>query len=264
MHEFGRFQNVLSGSTTIIDPQFPRLDSKIFELLFSLSFDDFMAAEIGNPIEHHLAVLQLSLEIGIEENLNRLVVGAIALLHDIAPVEKIRTVDIALEKDQGRKNVLEQKRKQHRILHMREGSAMAHRKLLLVNEYCGRVVFGDEEIDQVCEVIRIHDNPSISLPIPKDSRVATAFREADRLWMLSDLGFSYDIERDVSKSGIRDDIGELAAKRLDHVQQRYREERRLYSSEQGPFQDEELFFRTKAGYRIYQRYLDERKKQYGL
>jgi hypothetical protein len=264
MNEFGRLHDLLFEATKGLESHSSSLNGKIFHLLFTLSFDDLKSAEIGNPIEHQVIVLQHMMEIAQDENLNILVAGAIALLHDIAPVEKIRTADVALEVDDSQKNVLEQKRKQNRILHMREGSEIAYRKLLLVNEYLGSGAFRDEDIDQVCEVIRIHDNPSINIPIPKENIMAVAFREADRLWMLSEVGFFHDIQRDASKTGKQGEINQLAAYRLNHVLERYREERKLYSSEQGPFQDNDLFFRTKAGYRIYCRYLEDRRKQYNL
>lgn len=264
MDEMGRYHNLLNDVLKPLESDKSSLGGEIFRLLFLLSFEDLKRAEVGNPLEHHLIVLRHMVEIVQEENLNTRNAGAIAILHDIGPVEKIRKADVEARETEDQKRLLEQRRRQNRTLHMREGSALAQRKLLLLNDYLGRIFYRDEDIEVVCEVIRIHDNPSIDITIPKDNHMAVSFREADRLWMLSDEGFACDLRRD--KEGIKGDIDDvtLASKRLDHVIKRYREERNLYSAADGPFQDKALFFRTKAGYKIYCRYVQERKSQYGL
>jgi len=256
----------------LLDEALERLNStneassigEIFHLLFQLSFEDLKLAEIGNPLEHHIIVLKHMIEIAQTEGLNILNAGAIALLHDIAPVEKIRKADVATGNQNGTDEMLEQKRRQHRILHMREGSAIAHRKLLTLNEFFWQIVYKEEDINEVCEVIRIHDNPSIGIPIAKENLMAVSFREADRLWMLSDKGFAYDIYRDKKNLRGEGDSKELASNRLQHVLKRYQEERRLYPTDDISFQDQSVFFRTKSGYTIFKAYLRERKRQYGV
>jgi hypothetical protein len=239
-------------------------ESEIFRLLFILSFDKLKNAEITNPLEHHLIVLKNMIIISKEENLNLLVAGAIAILHDIWPIEKIRVADVETEEDTNKKKSLDQQRIQNRILHMRDGSALAKNQLLLLNEYLGKVLYTDKDINTACEVIKIHDNPSIGIPIPKENKMAVSFREADRLWMLSDEGFAFDLRRDSRKMKDNTDNRSLASKRLEHVLERYQQERNLYSNEDGPFQDNKLFFRTRAGYRLFQQYLQERKHQYEI
>jgi hypothetical protein len=237
-------------------------ENEIFRLLFILSFDKLENAEVTNPLTHHLIVLKNMLIISKEENLDLLVAGAIAVLHDIWPIKKIRAADVETEEDTDKKRLLDQQRIQNRKLHMREGSALAKRQLLLLNEYLGKIFYTDKDIDTVCEVIKIHDNPSIGIPIPKSNKMAVSFREADRLWMLSDAGFAFDLRRDSKKMKDNTDNRSLASKRLEHVIKRYQQERNLYSNEDGPFQDNKLFFRTEAAYRLYQQYLQERKHQY--
>jgi hypothetical protein len=239
-------------------------ENEIFRLLFILSFDKLKNAEITNPLEHHLIVLKNMIIISKEENRNLLVAGAIAILHDIGPIKKIRVADVGAEEDTDKKKLLDQQRIQNRILHMRKGNALAKRQLLLLNEYSGKVFYTDKDIHTVCEVIKIHDNPSIGIPIPKENKMAVSFREADRLWMLSDEGFAFDLRRDSEKMKENTNNRLLASMRLEHVRKRYQQERNLYSNEDGPFQDSKLFFRTKAGYRLYQKYLQERKHQYGI
>lgn len=237
---------------------------EIFRLLFILSFDKLKNAEVGNPIEHHLNVLKNMIIISKEENLNLIIAGAIAILHDIEPIKKIRVADVEAEMNEDKKRLLDQQRIQNRKLHMREGSALAQKQLLLLNEYLGKTFYKDKDIDIVCKVIRIHDNPSIGIPIPKENKMAVSFREADRLWMLSDEGFAFDLRRDSEKMKGNAVNNALASKRLEHVIKRYQEERNLYSNKDGPFQENKLFFRTKAGYRLYQQYLQDRKHQYGI
>ena len=239
-------------------------ENETFRLLFILSFDKLKNAEVTNPLAHHLIVLKNMIIISKEENLNLLVAGAISILHDIGPIKKIRVADVETEADKDKKKLLDQQRIQNRTLHMREGSALAKRQLLLLNEYSGKVIYTDKDIDAVCEVIGIHDNPSIGIPIPPKNKIAASFREADRLWMLSDEGFAFNLHRDSRKMKDTTDNRSLASKRLEHVLKRYQQERNLYSNEDGPFQNNKLFFRTKAGYQLYQQYLQERKHQYGI
>lgn len=241
------------------------LRGEVFRYLFLLSFDDLKAAELGNPLIHHLIVLKHVITIAQEEDLNLLQAGAIAILHDIAPVEKIRKADLIIENSEKDKKSFEEKRKQNRISHMREGSVLAKRKVILLNEYLGGNLYTDKDIEIICNVISIHDNPSIDIPIPKDNRMAVAFREADRLWMLSDEGFECDLQRDMKNISKISDNEELASKRLKHIIRRFQEERELYNSNNDEsFQHDKLFFRTKSGYQIYLKYLHERKKQYSI
>lgn len=264
MYEIGRYHTLLNRILAPLQADEFSFRGEIFRLLFLLSFDDLKCADIGNPLEHHLIVLEHMIEIAQEENLNILNAGAIAILHDIGPVEKIRKADVEIEASDDRKKLLELKRRQSRILHMRYGGVLAQKKLLLLNEYLGKILYKDEDIEVICEVIRIHDNPSIDIPIPKDNYMGVTFREADRLWMLSDEGFACDLRRDKQGKNENADDHVLASKRLEHIMKRYREERNLYSNDDGPFQNENLFFRTTAGYRIFLRYIQERKNQYGL
>lgn len=264
MNKLGRFQVILNETLDLLKWNHVSLGGEIFRLLFDLSFDSLKAAETANSLEHPLVVLKHMIEIAQSEDFNILNAGAISILHDISPVEKIRRADVIAESDENKRNLLEQKRRQHRTLHMREGSALAQKKLLLLNDYMGYVLYNDEDIEEICEVIRIHDNPSIGIPIPNENRLAVSFREADRLYMLSDEGFAFDISRDRKLIENEIDSHKLAIHRFEHVIERFREERNLYSINDGPFQDEFLFFRTKEGYNIYQRYVDERKAQLAI
>lgn len=266
MKEIGRYDNLLNRVLEPLHEDKSSLCGEVFRLLFIISFNDLKRA--GNPLEHYLIVLEHMIEIAEGEdftNSEMIHACSIAILHDIAPVEKIREADIgAKELEDDEKRVLEQRRRQNRTLHMREGSVLAQRKLLLLNDYLGRIFYKDRDIDTICEIIRIHDNPSIDTPIPKENHLASAFREADRLWMLSSQGFAYDLQKDMQ--GIKEpiSISLLASRRLNHILKRFQEERNLYSVDDGPFQDSLLFFRTKAGHDIFLRYLHERIDQYGL
>ena len=186
-------------------------------------------------------------------------------------------VDDERAKDAARGNALELERQQNRILHMREGSAKAHRYLLKLNADLGKVVFDANAIDTVCEVIRIHDNPSLDLCIPRRNWLAVAFREADRLWMLTHLGVLADLARkeDSVKNAQTDDafrdefcqayaaqieanetriVNRSYRTQLEKNIRRFREERVLYypyEPYEGPFCDNQTFFRTATGYAMY-------------
>ena len=256
--------------------------------LFAMIYDDLQKAVVGNPVEHHPIVLRHMIEISKGEKSPYIPTEqavALGLLHDISAVDKITTqmVNQLRQEDTGKGEALELKRQQNRILHMREGAGMAHRRLLHLNESQGRIVFDAEAIDRVCEVIRIHDNPSLDIPIPRANWLAVAFREADRLWMLTHEGILADLTR--KKVGtddpeafrvaydeeLKSNQQKIAApqsywKQLESNIERFREERSLYrpvEGIEGPFCDDETFFRTKTGYGIFHRLRDDGFKRTG-
>ena len=160
-------KQMIADALEVLDKDTARGISPIAEHLFQMIYQDLCEAVLGNPIEHHLIVLRHMLKIAAAEKspyipLKQAV--ALALLHDISAVRKITTqmVDDERAKDAARGNALELERQQNRILHMREGSAKAHRYLLKLNADLGKVVFDANAIDTICEVIRIHDNPSLA------------------------------------------------------------------------------------------------------
>ena len=78
------------------------------------------------------------------------------------------------------------------------------------------------------------------------------FREADRLDMISPSGVKIDLER---KSIKQDDPAEQIRQVKSNLK-RFREERSLYNDvADGPFCDDETFFRIPRAYAIYNRYL---------
>lgn len=252
------YEGFLSRALSTLDEE----TSQVFRTIFLLSYEDLKRAEVGNPIEHHLIVLEHMICIAKKEKLNLLNGGAIAILHDISPVEKIRVADVETEDDG--KEEEEIRRRVARKLHMREGSGIAQRKLLLTNDYFGTTVFSEVDIDQICEVIRIHDNPSLPVGLPLDNKMALSFREADRLWMLSQRGFAVDLERDKKKKGNIEN-SELVESRLEHVLERYHDERyNCYPKVMEGFVNNKLFFRTDEGYRILCCYVKERIEEYNL
>jgi hypothetical protein len=235
--------------------------------LFEIVYPDLLKTIDGNPIEHHPVVLGHMIEIAKGEMSPYIVpiqAAALALLHDISPVERITTqmVRKAREEDPAKGAALELKRQQNRILHMREGSAMAHRRMLATNDLLSGVAFDAETIDIVCEAIRIHDNPSLDIPIPRGNWLAVAFRESDRLWMITHDGILADLKR---KDKRADDLAAYGAQ-LDWNLDRFCEERSLYrplEPTEGPFCDDETFFRTKTGYALYRRLRGEAEKRAG-
>lgn len=240
--------------------------SPILHGLLEVAFEDLKRAEVANPMEHHLIVLGHMMAIARAESFSAADIkraAALALLHDISAVPKITTqmVEEARRRDPAEANALELRRQQNRILHMREGSAMAHRALLDLNERLGGVVFDAQDIDVVCELIRIHDGPSLNVPIPRRNWMAVAFREADRLWMLTPEGIRVDLVR---KNKNPDDP-RLCREQLEKNVRRFREERCLYHASEpteGPFCDDETFFRTRKGHAIFRRLYKLGKLQY--
>jgi hypothetical protein len=230
--------------------------------LLAIIYKNLRAATIGNPMVHHFKVLDHMIEITVQEGHSYPMIArgaATSLLHDVSAVAKITTemVAEARKKSKQEGDALELRRQQNRILHMREGSAIAHRALLDLNEAAGRIVFDAQDIDEICEVIRIHDNPSIDIPIPRCNWLAMAFREADRLWMVTEDGIRVDLLR---KNQSMDDAACLA--QLDHNVNRFRDERALYTSPDEKFIDDETFFRTDSGHAIFSRLRDQASKKH--
>jgi len=267
--EFHKCTTMIENSLCPLDQDQRNLLLPMLGQLLAITYVDLRKAVVGNPIEHHPIVLSHMMEISMQEDLLRINVkraAALSLLHDISSVEKItkQMIKEARKVSAARADTLELRRQQNRILHMREGSAIAHRRLLELNESLEGIAFDAEDIDTICEVIRIHDNPSLDIPIHRENWLAVAFREADRLWMLTEEGIRADLERGEEKN-VNDDAA--CGEQLEFNMRRFREERALYrsvESTEGPFCDNETFFRTQAGHAIYRRLYQEGKKRYRL
>jgi hypothetical protein len=233
--------------------------------LIGLIYVDLRKAIVGNPLEHHFIVLGHMMEITAKEESGQIPVkraAVLSLLHDISPVDKItkQMIDKAREHSLEEAEALEMCRYQNRVLHMREGSSMAHRKMLELNESLGRDILSADDIEAICEAIGIHDNPSLDLIIKRANWLAVAFREADRLWMITDEGIRADLERkDILITP------DTCLRQLESNVSRFKEERLLYrdiENAEGPFHDAETFFRTKAGFNIFRRLYEAGKSHY--
>jgi hypothetical protein len=224
--------------------------------LVGLIYVDLRRAIVGNPLEHHFIVLGHMMEITAEEESSQIPVkraAVLSLLHDIAPVDKItkHMIEKARERSLEEAEALEMCRQQNRVLHMREGSSMGQRKMLELNESLGRSILSADDMEAICEAIGIHDNPSLDMIIKRANWLAVAFREADRLWMVTDEGIRADLER----KGILV-TPDACLRQLESNVSRFKEERLLYrdvEAAEGPFHDAETFFRTKTGFNIFRR-----------
>ena len=73
-----------------------------------ISYESLMLANVANPQpEHSLVCSKHSLAFAPVLDLDSVNMVAIALLHDIAPVPKIRKADVALVKDENERNGLQ-------------------------------------------------------------------------------------------------------------------------------------------------------------
>lgn len=264
MTEYEQCRRGIEDALAQLDPASKERLSSILTQLLAIIYKGLRKATIGNPMEHHFKVLDHMVEITVQEGRPARIIergAALSLLHDVSAVEKItkEMVMNASTKSQQEAAALDLRRKQNRILHMREGSAIAHRALLDLNDASGRIVFDADDIDAICEVIRIHDNPSLDIPIPTQNWLAMAFREADRLWMVTEEGMRADLFR---KNKSVDDAACL--EQLDHNISRFRDERGLYTSSDDDFvDDEEMFFRTHSGHAIFIRLRDQVERNHG-
>lgn len=228
---------------------FPILDALFVSILTG---EELLHPDAGNPLDHHTTVLNHALSIALGEGFDRddiRRIAAIAILHDNWPANRIpRTLRNAAgtPAERAYRDALNV---QHRSDHMKKGSANARRRLLELNARRPTTVFTDEDIDLICGVIAIHDNPSINRTIPRANRLAMAFREADRLWMQSPAGVRADLVREGNESPTPQECLARANQNLDS----YRAERALYPPDE-PFCDAEHLFRTPAGYALFVAY----------
>jgi len=241
---------------------------KLFEIcdcLFEMALneDQLLHDDADNPVEHHTTVLAHMMEIAKTElDKGRFNWGqvkqaaAIAILHDICPVRKI-TEDMIKSALPEQKDKLRKERESSVPLHMSNGANMAREKLLALNQKLNELIFDDEEIDSICDIILIHDNPKIKVKIPTENPMAVMLREADRLWMATLMGVRADLER---KHICPDNL----EKQLEQVKKnikRFEEERKLYSEKDGPFCDGRFFFRNPTAKKIFSRWYDYWKER---
>ena len=212
-----------------------------------------MSANSDNPIEHHTTVLAHMAEIAKNEfdkgrfNLDQVKQAlAVAILHDICPVRKI-TEGMIKEASPEQLYNLKRERDSSVLVHMEKGAEMARKKLLGLNKSFMREVFKEQEIDLICNVILIHDNPKRNLKIPKNNSMAVMLREADRLWMVTLEGVCADLDR--SHKDPKDYKAQF--KQVVKNMKRFKEERKLYCDQDGPFCDDVLFFRNPTAKNIF-------------
>jgi putative nucleotidyltransferase with HDIG domain len=144
---------------------------KIFELA-----TPFLKKARPEDVLHTKVVVSLMKEIvegeGLEREADVLIPAAI--LHDIGWSQ-------ISEEDKVKRSP------EARFKHMREGVKIA-RKIL------GRLDYSQPKIKRVCQLISIHDNQYVELPV-KDE-LAKRLIEADNLWILSKEAFDYYCERE--------------------------------------------------------------------
>lgn len=229
---------------------FPVLDA-LFESV--LTNDALLHEDVDNPVSHHTTVLGHILEIAVGEQFTSTDTwraAAIAILHDMHPSPKITRERRDNARTPQEKAALELENLENRIVHMGLGCVKAKDKLRALAQTLGQSAYSTADIDAIGSVIAIHDIPSINLPIPADARLAAAFREADRLWMLSPPGILADLARKNKLAPSADDCLEQVRANL----RSYQNERSLYPADEN-FRDRETFFRTSTGHAIGQRYL---------
>lgn len=162
---------------------------------------------------------------------------AIALLHDIGYTEEDEADFRSADK---------------RTRHMERGEIEARRILERVNKDIGRAYYSEEDINEICRVIGIHDNPSINKPFGINDRLALLFRPADRIAMLERKQFEKDLARRSQK-----EKGVNPVENLLHVIRRHTDERRLYPTTAKGFIEGTLYT-TPTSYFTFMRLVSER------
>lgn len=233
------------------------LTDQLFDM--ALTPDELLHDDVDNLPVHHTTVLAHMMEIAKgalqrgEVNWSQVKqAAAISILHDICPVPRVtqEEIDAAPEKD---RPALQRKREESVPLHMSGGARLARAKLEELNRRTP--TFSSADIDAICGVIAIHDDPKLNIKIPRDNLMAMAFREADRLWMVTPPGVRSDLVRKQEKDpAVNPDDADAQRAQARHSKARFEKERTIYDADDGPFK-EPTFFRTEEGFVIYTRYL---------
>ena len=227
---------------------------ELFDLLddlfdAALTADGLLHVDVDNPIEHHTTVLKQMMTIakGEDYSFQEIRRAAVAsLLHDIHPVPKVPREMREAAKTAEKRAQLELRNLENRIVHMGVGATRARQLLIELNIKRGVKVLPDDDADSICAIIAIHDVPSINLPIPKEARLAVAFREADRLWMQTRAG----LEADWARKNVTNPSHEQLVEQSNRNLSTYRKEAGLYDPSVESFETDRFFFRTNTGKRL--------------
>jgi hypothetical protein len=164
-----------------------------------LNEEFFLHSSADNPIEHHLVVLSAMCSIAAHffrknewDWFDFKVATTAALLHDICPIERV-TKEIINRASSEERPALEFQRETSASLHMLTGARMAY-DLLCQYKSQEPESYSFAEIKRISDLISIHDNPKLNLPLPDDNLII-ALREADRLWMVTPAGIAADLHR---------------------------------------------------------------------
>ncbi len=234
-----------------------------------------------NPVHHtaHVANFMTEILLGERATPDQLKQGVFAaLLHDVGLARtdegKIRKAELQQEidtaNDWGDVSKAVEEAVRSRKSHMKAGSEIARLLLSGYNNWTGKVFFDPEkDIEAICRIIEIHDDPSIfeyeqmaqqwlsahpsevalaEKPDPgrwlfeKDDFLTQCHREADRLWMVSWDGIEIDLARDLAKARSKaekegrpvDEVSTGPAERINGNIQRHREEMQLYQQAFAP------------------------------
>lgn len=188
-----KYQTLLATvfDSTNLPQRWPEGLQAFLERLFQGCFQQYSHSQKGNPIDHHIEVLRNAVEIAAGADFGESEIKCItttALVHDILTPEKKRKGDETTADEDAA-------RKYSRADHMFRSSLHAVEAIEAANE--GHFL-RPREIAWVQSMTAIHDNPSAGLPLPFEPEVL-AFREADRLWMISKPGFAFDLLKDLQK-----------------------------------------------------------------
>lgn len=248
--------------------------------LIQTSFPYIFRERKENPAHHPFQVLENSLwgtkyEFGESADESEIIICiALALLHDTGRAkDKVTTGDIEEEIKAGKseEEIRDCVRQaiEFRTEHMENGKALA-RKLL--NGNLVRDCIEPDQVDEVCATIGIHDYPTIAFILdeygkyvkgnaedylfssPEHDR-AIAFREKDRLWMVSKEGLEKDSISNILKG--KDKPSRSLQAQLLHNVKRFRQERDVYVKYQGDSGDfwEDTFFKNKGSVCLFKKFL---------
>jgi hypothetical protein len=248
-------------------------------LLFESTHAKMIQGREDNPVHHNTMVLYLMTEIALNGGYHYNDIkdlSALSLLHDIGYAETTAKKWTSAEvkaavkgKTDAEMLSIVTEAMQARDEHMCKGARIVECMLRELNVYFRKVLFEENRIHVIGEVVAIHDRPSSAklkekyLPanlskddlLPPKNELAKALRDADRLWMATAQGVKKDLifaGEEVTEASLKGKLGD----NCDSFKDEKNLYEKVYQNQGGVASFEfkgDTLFRTDAGYRIYQR-----------
>ena len=236
---------------------------ELFQIVLTEEY--LLVSHNENTWWHEATVLSTAMKMSRGENLSwptTRILAITSVVHDNRVLRRI-TEEHLRNAQPAEQPGLERERKNTTRIHQDEGAQQAREIIDRANQQVTIGRIDEEEADEVCRIIQIHDAPKLSEGIPTRDLCAI-FRECDRMWMQTRRGLACDIARHKHREPeeVRPTPSQLAKQSRANWESYEEEWQRCYSkSEPGKWHvkdfHEKTLFRTSTGWRIAQELRDQ-------